>query len=304
MDSPRRSSRLEEIKWTDSSSIEKFKKSVPQFKSLLNENYWTTTVPDEVWPELEGLINRKGTSTDKKIRLINKISTVVPCSSTTNWGESFLNQDVKNLVRKVREKTNNGHFEVFMDCLAYLIEDYDDIEFTNDFLKEHNIGYMLVRIPGFIPNYKWAPLDTDIVKEDLLPVIEKVKPVSKQAREEFDRARKLLQEPTTDRTRKDILSSCLRAMEAVIKEYGRDKNIDNATKKLQETGDYGSPQMVRDGKTIFHELQDICPDIRHGALCERVKEISPEETEYWLRRIVAFTMYLIQRGEKVRKTQK
>jgi len=293
-----------DIKWSENSTIEEFKKSIPHFCSLANDVYYLTYVPNEVWSELEGLINRKPSTPAAKARLINKIASVVPCESTNNWGEPFLTEDVKQIVRKIKKKTDDGHLEAFMNCLACLVNSYDDVLSTNDFLKEHEIGYMLIKAPGTLADYKWALLDSDIIRDDIQPRIDEVKSTNKQAYEEFKRAKELLKEPTSDRIRKDILNSCLSAMEAIIKEYGRDNDIDNATSFLQNTHCYGSPKLVRGGKTIFHNLQEEYPDIRHGTQDCNIKEILSEEMEYWLRRIVAFSIYLMQRGEKIRRVPK
>lgn len=296
-------SSFQDIKWSDCSSIEEFRKSVPHYKSFSNEVYYLSAVPDDVWPELEGLINKKGNLVNKT-QLINKISTVVPCASTTNWGEPFLTEDVKALVCNIRKKTDAGHIETFMDCMGCLVNSYDDILSLNEFLNEHNIGYRLEKFPGYSTNYRWSLLDMNIIRDEMQPAINEARPINRQAYEEFDRAKKLLKETTSDRTRKDILNNCLRAMEAIIKEYGDDKNIDNATTSIQRSQCFGSQKLVRDGKSIFHDLQDEYPDLRHGAPDNILKEISPEETEYWLRRIIAFSIYLMQRGEKVRGNTK
>ena len=93
-------------------------------------------------------------------------------------------------------------------------------------------------------------------------------------------------------------------MEAIIKEIGGNKDLDNATKAICDSKLYGTNKLVREGKTIFHDLQEEYQDLRHGTTNTNIKPMPIEEAEYWINRICIFTTYLCNKHTRLKRENK
>ena len=231
-----------------------FKSDVPNYKSYNEDKYYMKTVPNAVWSELEGLIRRYSDDATSLKGYLNRFSEIIPCEQTTNWGWDFLANDISDFVYAIKRKVDNGRFDVFMDCMAVLVNGVlgrdEDI---NEFFEEHRIGYYCF-IDAFNVRVHWCAKDDSDIVDEMSATKIMVKSASQQAYDEFENAIISLENPKNERSRKDAVRSCVSAMEAVIKSYGNDDEIGNATKILRAEKIWGLEDIVKEGHSIFNTI--------------------------------------------------
>lgn len=275
-----------------------FINDIPNYRTLKNGDYYYTEIPSTLWSEFQGLILRYADEMDLK-EILDSFAKIIPCSPTTNWGYDFLRNDILDFVHLIKKKVATQKLECFMDCLAVLVDNSqtnaDDI---NDWLEEHNIGYRCEL--DFNRNVIWYPMDESNIVEIIDETIESVKTKSQQALEELGRAKEYLKDAITDeRARKDAVRSCVSAMEAIIKLYGKDKNVDNAYKNLRKDDKWKVKHIVKDGYAVFDLMHKIYMDLRHGARPEDMSDMTYEEAKYWIGRSAAYITYMVNTAKEL-----
>ncbi len=273
-----------------------FKSDVPNYKSYREDKYHMQTVPSIVWSELEGLIRRYSDDAATLKGYLNSFSEIIPCEPTTNWGWDFLANDVSTFVYAIKRKVDNGRFDVFMDCMAVLVNGvFGRDEQINDFFEEHKIGYYCY-IDTFNVCVHWCVRDDSDIIDEMSSTKSIIKSASQQAYDEFENAIKSLENSKNERSRKDAVRSCVSAMEAVIKSYGNNDEIGNATKILRAEKIWGLEDIVKEGHSIFNTMHRLYPDLRHGST--EVSAMSIEEAEYWIGRISNYLKYMKKMANK------
>lgn len=273
-----------------------FKSDIPNYKSYNEDKYHMKTVPNAIWPELEGLIRRYSEDAVQLKGYLNRFSEIIPCEQTTNWGWDFLANDISNFVYAIKKKVDNGRFDVFMDCIAALINGVvGRDEEINDFFEEHKVGYYCV-IDILNVRVHWCAKDDSGIVDEMSATKDIVKSASQQAYDEFENAIISLQHATNERSRKDAVRSCVSAMEAVIKAYGNDDEIGNATKNLRAEHIWGLEDIVKEGNSIFNSMHRFYPDLRHGST--EISTMPIEEAEYWIGRISNYLKYMQKMATK------
>lgn len=102
---------------------------------------------------------------------------------------------------------------------------------------------------------------------------------------------------TTDsRTRKDIVRSCINAMESIVKICAGEKEIKNATDKLKRDGRWGNDYFIKQGLSIFNKIHELYPDLRHGAT--ETSKMTIEEAGYWVGVISVYIQYMKKMADK------
>lgn len=278
-----------------------FKQDIPQYKNYSEEKFYMHSVPDDVWSELQGLIVRYANNDCNMLKkYLNQFSTIIPYEPTQNWGWSFLISDIPYFVSEIRNKVKKGHFDILMDCIAVLIDGNDDrANEMNDYLEEHNIGYAC-ELDLFSKQVVWFVKDESNadVREKLTLTKLDVKSVSKQAFEEIDRALKIVESDYEhERSRKDAVRNCVSAMEAVVKAYGNNNEIKNASKTLRDAKIWGADWIVKEGDAIFNIIHRYYPDLRHGSTSSST--ISKEEASYLIERITIYINYMQKMAKKL-----
>lgn len=250
-----------------------FKVDIPEFKSIPDGALYMHTVPDEAWTPFEGLIRKASKNGDKLRSVINSIAEITGGPMTNNWGWGFLEYDIPDCVRGIREKVSGvrvNHFEAFMDSLAVL-HDIGNLscDAINEFLEDYAIGYRSESVLG--GRLYWHALEGTGVIGDIVETQTKIESISQQAYERFESAKRQFEEVDRDeRARKDAVRSCVDAMEALVKELGGDNEIGEATKHLKDEQDnqgnhiWGPSELVKDGNNLFNLLHKLYPDVRHG----------------------------------------
>lgn len=283
-----------------------FKKDIPDFKSIPENELYMHSVPDSVWTPMESLIRKSAINSEKLKAIINCIAEITGGKITNNWGWDFLENDIPICVSGIRRKVSGGrveHFEAFMDSLAVLHDignlTYDDI---NGFLEDHGIGYRCES--SFYKTLQWRTAKDIGVIKDIVETQVQIKILSQQAYERFESALRQFEDVDKDeRARKDAVRSCIDAMEALIKELGSSDEIGDATKHLRDEVDYngdhiwGPVELVKDGNNLFNLLHKLYPDVRHGTQDFITADMTMEEAEYFVGRITTFMKYLAAKAK-------
>ncbi len=287
-----------------------FKEDVSDYKGFPDGELSMHTVPEDVWSSMESFIRRSASDAGKLRSVINTIAEITGGPITNNWSWGFIEYDISPCVEGIRKKTEKErvyHFDAFMDCLAVLAEvgDLKPSE-INEFLEDKGIGYTCERdFYGW--HIKWYPVETmTSVVEDISETQEEIACLSKQAYERFESAKRQFEKSTNDeRARKDAVRSCVDAMEALIKELGKNDDIKIATKNLKDEVDlnghplWGPMQIIKDGNNLFDLLHKLYPDVRHGTQDIDTANMSTEEAEYFVGRITVFMKYISSRAKKL-----
>ena len=213
-----------------------FKENLPDYKSYNNGKVYMNVVPSGAWSEFSGLILKAASSDSDFVLILNHFAEIIPCEPAKTWSGSFLGEESQEFVRRIKSKVDKGHFDIFMDCLAVLNTigqlSKDDV---NEFLEDNEIGYRM-EMDLFTRKPIWTLKDDATTSvENINEAQNSVIGVSQQAYEEFEMAKKSLQSASDERARKDAVRSCVSAMEAIVKEYGEDNEIGNATKNLKNS---------------------------------------------------------------------
>lgn len=271
-----------------------FKDDLPEWKSYCDGTYYMKSIPSGFWDGFNGLVLRGAKENIKNI--INKMAEVIPCTPTLNWGVDWLQSDLLEICRKIKEKAKANNISVLMDCIAILIDDGDlSCDEVNDFLDSNRIGYICYT--DFLTHRPhWQLRDKQNIVSEMSDTQELIKNVSAQAYESFESAKRSLETSDDERSRKDAVRSCLDAVEAIIKEYGNDKDIKQASKNLRNSKKWGLDDIVKDGDAMFNNMHRLYPDLRHGTT--EYSSMSKEEAEYWIARFSAFLRYMKKMADK------
>lgn len=284
-----------------------FKEDMPNYKSFPDGELYMHSVPDEVWTSLESFIRKAAHSSEKLKAIINNVAEITGGQLTNNWGWDFLENDISDCVCGIRRKVSGGpikHFEAFMDSLA-ILHDIGDLspEDINEFLEDHSIGYRSKASNR--GELQWDVVNDIGIVGDIIDAQEVVRPLSAQAYERFESAKREFENDTNERARKDAVRSCVDSMEALVKELGGAGEIGEATRKLKDEKDeqgnhvWGPVNMVKDGNNIFNLLHELYPDVRHGTQDFNTTEMTMEEAEYFVGRITVFVKYMAARAAKL-----
>lgn len=276
-----------------------FCNDIPDYKSYLEDIYYMHSIPNDFWKGFSGLILRAANNNANNLKdILNNFAALVPCQHTTNWGWNFLQNEIDYYIREIKNKVNQGYFYIAMDALSILVRIGDlGVEELNQFLEELKIGYIY---QYDILNFYWNIREKIGVVDNIAETQKVVLSVSQQAYEEINRAKKALEDAQTDeRARKDAVRSCINAMEAIIKEYGKTSDIKTATQNLKTTKVWGKEKIVKEGLSLFNTMHELYPDLRHGSTEKSV--MSLEESEYWIGRISNFINYMIKMARRIKK---
>ena len=273
-----------------------FKQDIPNYKSYSDEEYYMISIPSAVWSELSGLILRAASDTGLRC-ILYRFAEIIPCEPTQNWGYDYLKNDIRDFISLIKKKVEKGRIDVLMDCMAVLVEEtpsfVDDI---NDFLYEHEIGYTCYFEP-FLRKIEWSVREGLNIVDEIHTTKMMVKSTSQQAFEEFERAIVTLEDADDERARKDAVRSCASAMEAIIKAYGNNDEIGEATKILRSEKCWGLDDIVKDGNSIFNSLHRFYPDLRHDST--EISTMPIEEAEYWIGRMNTYIRYMKKMADKL-----
>ena len=266
-----------------------FKNDITNWKSLNSGIYHMNTVPQEAYPELCGLIKKAAKNEAQLKRILDKMAEIIPCEPPQDWSWDFLVYDISDYVGNIKAKVEKGRFSVFIDCVSLLLSFNNlSIEDINEYLQDNDIGYRAKLNNDHC--LQWIAIDENGVIEKMDEAQQVLPSISQQAYDEIRRAKKALEEPEDERAVKDALRGCVSAMEAVVKEFGNDNEIGNATKNLRAQGKWGPEDIVKEGNAIFNLMHRLYPDLRHGST--ETSSLSLNEAEYWIGRILNFIQYM------------
>lgn len=116
--------------------------------------------------------------------------------------------------------------------------------------------------------------------------------ICEQTIDHLEQARKHLIDPPNDSDRNEAMRDCLSAMESMLKTLSGKPDIRSATTALCDTKSWGPDVIVKDGVSLWHQMRDLYPNIRHGDT--EKSNITHEEALYWVERIIGFIRYLVR----------
>ena len=255
-----------------------FKNDIPNFASITNGEYYYNSIPNSFWNGLESLITRFSEDSSQLRGILDYIAELVICQKTTNWGWNFLVNDVPFFVGKLRDRVDKGHIDCLMDLLGTLaIRGNDNIEIINEYLADNMIGYYCtINNHMFNRRIIWHLKEKNASLENIAIIQTEVKSQFQQAYEEYTQAMETLKRSNDERARKDVVRSCINAMESIIKICGEDDEIGQATKNLKSKK-WGKDYFIKQGLALFNKIHELYPDLRHGS--QEVSEMPLEETE-------------------------
>lgn len=278
-----------------------FKTDFPEFKSFQDtDNYYYKTLPSKFWNGLQGLILAFSDSERELKANLNAIAEKIPCSPTTDWSWSVLENQISYYVRQLRQKVEeNDRLDILMDYLAELVsENYERVERLNEYLVEIQVGYECkMGLNGFTRReIKWNRKEKAQAIDTLTETQEMVESDFQQAFEEYTLAIETWKSAINERARKNVVRSCLSAMESIIKICANENEIKNATDKLKKDDRWGKSYFIKQGLSIFNKMHELYPDLRHGSTA--TSEMSMEEAEYWVGTISAVIKYMKRMADK------
>ena len=116
---------------------------IPHYKELEDDEYYFHSVPSQAWDELEALIQSSAEDASELKMILIKIGYKVRYKTITDFGYSWLLEHISPIVSKLRKCVEErGRFNIFMDCLAILVDDGGkSIAEVNEYLEDNRIGY-------------------------------------------------------------------------------------------------------------------------------------------------------------------
>lgn len=268
----------------------KFIEKHSDYKLYKSDEYYVNEIPRELIEPLKGLIIGHSEDVHELKRFVAIIAKYIPCSPSENWGWNWVLTDLDDYIWKLFKKNK---FNKFMDCLADLGAELNDLEELNEILNDVNVGYFLEFIPfeghvwhltNSIENYA-ATLDESL---EVLPSI------FESSREHLEQAKiQLSQSDKSSRARKDALRDCISALEALLKQVSAENDFRASVKKLSEEWD--SKAILRDATSIWSYIHDEKPDVRHGN--PELIELPIEDTIYYIDRINALIKFICMKAE-------
>lgn len=266
-----------------------FKLDHPDYASYESDEFHVADLPSGINSALQGFITRHCDDERELNGVINDIAGRVPCEPTTNWGWSFLIEDLPYYVSKLCKTKMHKVMDFLGDIctnsrLSFNTED------LNEFLEDLNIGYVFEgdrwNMNGTWQLRKSVASRTEAVDDTSTHV----KDVCEQSLDHLAQAREHLLNTQTDRDRKDAVRDCLSALEALLKSLSNKADIKDATTELRAQNIWGPDIIVKDGLSLWDRMHNLYPDIRHGQATTSI--ISDEEALYWMERITTFIRYV------------
>lgn len=274
-----------------------FRNIFPDYETFDESDFYMSSIPAGICSALEGFITKYCENAAKLKSVCHLLAAHVPCELTSNWGWSFLIEDLSVLLHRL----GAGKFYKLMDCLEDFAGKYlddDGFEELNDLLEEYEFGYRLRREPFCGSTWELAA-EISHRTASIEAAREELRDSFGMAFEHLGQAIEHLKKADTDRSRKDAVRDCMSAMESMMKSLSSQADIKDATSRLKSEGCWGPPEIVKDGLSIWNRLHDLYPDVRHGQ--PSATPLTEEEALYWTDRITTFMGYISRRKKALRK---
>jgi hypothetical protein len=120
----------------------KFRRNHPEYAAYSSDVFEVNDIPRAMLTGLQGLIVAHAKEGDQLQEAVNAILVNVPSAPTSNWGRSFLIEDLSSAMSQI----SRSAFHKFMDALGDIVELLRSAEFSEE-LEElfvlHQFGYRL-----------------------------------------------------------------------------------------------------------------------------------------------------------------
>lgn len=263
-----------------------FIKEHPNYSSYYSSDFYVNKFPSDMKEALEGFMLKIADNDCRKLKgLIHIIATIVNTGITQNYSWDYLLKDLGNSLNVLL----SSKFENFFDFIEML---YNETELSKDdintFLENNRIGYeLLCTVEGV-----WK------LKEDCgNKVIQRAEKIiqyisSKQlCMQTIEHLKQIINNLNigTGRAMKDSLRDALSALESIMRDLTKTKDIREATKKLKSLK-IAPDFLISDGLSIWDKLQQKYPDIRHGN--PKITSVDKATVNYYLNKILIYIEYL------------
>lgn len=137
----------------------------PDYKEYdQSKGYLYYDVPYSAWSYFESLIEEAGG--DNKECLFNILSKIAIKVRAGHVDSLFLNQQIPDVVSKIRSSVKAGKFHLFMDCLAILHDEGElGLDAINEFLDDCNLGYVAEK-DVWTHKLGWRLRDKEVVNNE------------------------------------------------------------------------------------------------------------------------------------------
>lgn len=269
-----------------------FLTDLPDYATYVDGDRLYTKLPRSINSPISGLISRLSSHQMKYV--CDELAGRIPTAPTTNWGSSFLINDVDGFLTQL----SNRKLPKYMDFLMWMATDGEVVEVSelNEVLDEEGLGYELVLDRHTPPHWKVSGSKLPSVSAPLLTAKTSVKDICEQAAAHLSQAVEHLKSADDDRSRKDALRDSLSAMESVIKKLSGNKEITDGVKDLRNNN-FGNDTILREGTSLWNQMHNLYPDVRHGN--PTISELSKSDALYWIERIAAYVSYLHRQHREV-----
>jgi len=266
-----------------------FKTQHKDYQAYESDEFYFAELPDGMDAALQGFIARHCEGANELKAVINDIAGRIPTELTTNWGWSFLIEDLSYYVNKLCKLS----LPKVMDFLSGLCTNNNlsfQVEDLNELLSDLSVGYVLVA-DHWSTSTSWDLRSSVTSRAEAVDdTTLHVKDICSQTLDHLSQAKEHLLNTANDRDRKDAIRDCLSAMESMLKMLSGESDVKDATAALRAASTWGPDIIVKDGLSLWDRMHNLYPDIRHGNPNKSV--LADEEALYWLERITCFIRYL------------
>jgi hypothetical protein len=266
-----------------------FRSDHPDYKSYESNEYFVSNLPEEMSSALQGFIIKQCNNSDasKLKKAINRIAANIPKEPTNNWGWDYLINDLPYYVKSLCNSQFYKIMNFFGEACEYEVFLTDKL---NDLLEDQKIGYVFYK--DWTNSYCKLRESVTSRTEAIEETTHHVKGVFEQADECLEQAKEHLTKAENDRDLKDAIGNCLSAMESILKNLSGESEIKQATSKLRNDKSWGPAIIVKNGLSLWNQMHNLYPDIRHGTQTKEKSKINREEALYWVERITCFIRYM------------
>ncbi len=272
--------------------MQHFVDQFPNYLSSQSDEFYFDKLPDSFFSGICGILYSSLDDSHVGLkRIVNILLSYIPEQPTSNWGDSYLQEDLKHALLQLKSKRLEKMADAIM-AITIEINSRSFMNMLNDYFIDIKFGY---RIEYGSNEYYWIIIDEKANRTPAIvaAVIPDLKTISAQSCQHLEQLLSNLKNNTL-RADKDAIRDAMSAMESLLKQVSGESDIKDATAKLKlDPNKWGISDIVKDGLSIWNKLHELYPDVRHGN--PSVNEIDKETVYYWIERIMVFIQYITRK---------
>lgn len=269
--------------------MKRFKESHPNYNTYQSARYCTDQVPANFTDGVIGLIAKHASDEGYLRSVVDDVRAAIPQSPTNNSGWSWLNDDLWSAFRKLEKSS----FSKYMDGLTAAIDNLGS-EFgsdLNEFIEETNFGYEILYYKS-LTNREWALRDesTHSVLDSIAETHDTLPDYFQSTIDHLKAAADQVSKGDNERAWKNALRDAVSASEALYKSLSGEDDIGAAYSRLKESGQWGNVEILKEGFTIYRQVNSKYVDVRHGH--HKNSGLQQAEAYYLIDRLLAWIRYM------------